>query len=92
MKAFILVLASVAVLGCSSQNEVSNVVGKKEAESELGGEKRLIATGGYKCEKIKVIGSNIPQKRCTTEKMRKKEEKEAEKFLKEFESGGTATD
>ena len=85
-------ICSLFILGCSSQLEPQKLTDIQTADGGHLVAKKFISMDGFNCKTIKVVGSNIPQKRCTTKKIREKEKKEAEKFIREFESGGTTTD
>ncbi len=83
LKVVILTTGIVLLAACSSGATSS----KEGAMSAQTGSKN----DGYRCDKVRVTGSRLPSKRCTTRQQREDEEKSAETFMKSGTHSGTSS-
>ncbi|QSX41834.1 hypothetical protein [Shewanella cyperi] len=71
------VLVSSLISGCSGTSTAQT---PEEAARAAEIQERLAQTG-YKCESVRVTGSNMPKKRCTTRQQREDEEQSARDYV-----------
>lgn len=73
-----LLLTSTQLLGCANSSDVKLT----DEEIQLAEQrKEAMDKAGYRCDVVKVTGSNLPQKRCTTRKQREKEQESAQTYV-----------
>ncbi|WP_076413379.1 hypothetical protein [Shewanella sp. UCD-KL12] len=73
----------VLLVGCSS--------GVTNSEEEVTSAKTGSQNDGYRCDKVRVTGSRLPSKRCTTRAQREAEEQLAEAFMKSGTHSGSSS-
>lgn len=77
------------ISACStlSERELSQVDAKKAATRQA-----ELKEMGYRCDKVKVTGSNLPTRRCTTRQQREEESQAAKSYVNEIHNKQVATE
>lgn len=78
-----LLLATATLVGCASSD--SNLTDEELQLAEQ--RKEALGKAGYRCDTVKVTGSNLPSKRCTTRKQREQEKDNAQSYVDEVIRG-----
>lgn len=87
MLGVVCVVLMLSACSTSSEQELSQVDAEKAATRQA-----ELKEMGYRCDRVKVTGSNLPTRRCTTRQQREEESKAAKAYVNEIHNREVATE